>query len=110
MSNSEHESAAPISRVTSKDGTSLAVTATGRGAPVILIGGAFNDRSTVAALDLPVLAMYGDRTSAALEWGTRAVAEAVPGAELLAIPGQDHGVLQHPETIEPALAKFFAGR
>ena len=66
------------------------------------------DRRPLAALDLPVLAMYGDRTSAALEAGTRAVAEAVPGAQLLAIPGQDHGVLQHPETLEPALAKFFA--
>jgi pimeloyl-ACP methyl ester carboxylesterase len=68
------------------------------------------DRRAFAALDVPVLAMYGDRTSTALEAGTRAVAEAVPGAELLAIPGQDHGVLQHPETLEPALAKFLAGR
>lgn len=68
------------------------------------------DRQPLAALDLPVLAMYGDRTSSALEAGARVVAQAVPGAELLAIPGEDHGVLQHPETIEPALAKFFAGR
>lgn len=66
------------------------------------------DRRPLTALNLPVLAMYGDRTSAALEAGTRVVAEAVPGAELLAIPGQDHGVLQHPETLQPALAKFFA--
>jgi pimeloyl-ACP methyl ester carboxylesterase len=36
--------------ITSADGTMLAVDSTGRGAPVILIGGAFNDRSTVAAL------------------------------------------------------------
>ena len=67
------------------------------------------DRRPFATLELPVLAIYGDRTSPALEAGTRVVAEAVPGAELLAIPGQDHGVLQHPETIEPALTKFFAG-
>jgi alpha-beta hydrolase superfamily lysophospholipase len=36
--------------VTSADGTPIAIERTGRGAPVILIGGAFNDRSTVAAL------------------------------------------------------------
>jgi pimeloyl-ACP methyl ester carboxylesterase len=36
--------------VTSKDGTALAVDTAGQGAPVILIGGAFNDRSTVAQL------------------------------------------------------------
>ncbi|MGV9412391.1 alpha/beta fold hydrolase [Nocardia sp. NPDC003693] len=36
--------------VVSRDGTVLAVDAIGSGAPVILLGGAFNDRSTVAAL------------------------------------------------------------
>ncbi|MEY9871553.1 hypothetical protein ABH931_001026 [Streptacidiphilus sp. MAP12-33] len=36
--------------VTSRDGTALAVDTFGHGAPVVLIGGAFNDRSTVAAL------------------------------------------------------------
>ena len=36
--------------VTSVDGTRIAVERTGSGAPVILIGGAYNDRSTVAAL------------------------------------------------------------
>jgi pimeloyl-ACP methyl ester carboxylesterase len=39
-----------IETVTSADGTPIAIERTGRGAPVILIGGAFNDRSTVAAL------------------------------------------------------------
>ena len=36
--------------VTSADGTSIAIETSGTGRPVILIGGAFNDRSTVAAL------------------------------------------------------------
>lgn len=36
--------------ITTKDGTTLAVDTIGQGAPVILIGGAFNDRSTVAEL------------------------------------------------------------
>jgi hypothetical protein len=36
--------------VTSADGTRIALERTGAGLPVILVGGAFNDRSTVAAL------------------------------------------------------------
>ncbi|QXV56175.1 alpha/beta hydrolase [Amycolatopsis sp. TNS106] len=36
--------------VTSADGTSIAFDRTGQGAPVILVGGAFNDRTTVAGL------------------------------------------------------------
>ncbi|MBP2705985.1 alpha/beta hydrolase [Microbispora sp. RL4-1S] len=36
--------------ITSADGTTLAVDTIGHGAPVILVGGAFNDRSTVAGL------------------------------------------------------------
>ncbi|MFE6863753.1 alpha/beta fold hydrolase [Nocardia sp. NPDC057668] len=41
---------ARTSTVTSRDGSTIAVDVIGSGAPVILIGGAFNDRSTVAAL------------------------------------------------------------
>jgi len=36
--------------VTSADGTPIAFEQTGAGAPVILVGGAFNDRTTVAGL------------------------------------------------------------
>jgi pimeloyl-ACP methyl ester carboxylesterase len=39
-----------VETVTSADGTRIALERTGSGAPVILIGGALNDRSTVAAL------------------------------------------------------------
>ncbi|MFJ9371352.1 alpha/beta fold hydrolase [Nocardia sp. NPDC101769] len=39
-----------LTTLTSSDGSAIAVETTGTGAPVILIGGAFNDRSTVAAL------------------------------------------------------------
>jgi pimeloyl-ACP methyl ester carboxylesterase len=38
-----------VETVASADGTSIAFERTGQGTPVILIGGAFNDRSTVAA-------------------------------------------------------------
>ncbi|WP_042378183.1 alpha/beta fold hydrolase [Streptacidiphilus melanogenes] len=36
--------------ITSRDGTTLAVDVAGHGLPVVLVGGAFNDRTTVAAL------------------------------------------------------------
>lgn len=43
-------SGATTDTVTSADGTTLAVDTVGRGTPLILIGGAFSDRSTVAGL------------------------------------------------------------
>ena len=39
-----------VESVTSADGTRIALERVGDGAPVVLIGGAYNDRSTVAAL------------------------------------------------------------
>jgi pimeloyl-ACP methyl ester carboxylesterase len=39
-----------VETVASADGTRIALERTGSGAPVILVGGAYNDRSTVAAL------------------------------------------------------------
>ena len=39
-----------LEHVTSADGTKIAVEAVGEGRPVVLIGGAFNDRTTVAGL------------------------------------------------------------
>ncbi len=48
--NSPMTTASKLSTVTSRDGSTIAVETVGHGAPVILIGGAFNDRSTVAAL------------------------------------------------------------
>src|SRR3954467_14958608 len=50
--------------VTSADGTSIAYEQRGTGAPVILVGGAFNDRTTVAGL-AEVLA--GDFTTIAYD-------------------------------------------
>jgi len=41
---------ASFETVTSADGTTIAVERTGDGPPVVLVGGAFNDRSTVAGL------------------------------------------------------------
>ncbi|MGW2217397.1 hypothetical protein ACWCSD_20625, partial [Nonomuraea sp. NPDC001684] len=51
-----------VQTVTSADGTRIAFESSGEGHPVILVGGAFNDRTTVAAL------------AAALAPGFRAIA------------------------------------
>ncbi|GAA2034832.1 alpha/beta hydrolase [Catenulispora yoronensis] len=67
------------------------------------------DRERLATLSLPVLAVYGDRTFPMLRAGTEMVAEAVPGARLVVLPGEDHGVLAHPEALEPSLREFFGG-
>jgi hypothetical protein len=62
----------------------------------------------LGALTMPVLAMYGDQTWPWLATATKAVAAATPGARLVEIAGEDHGVLAHPAALEPALAEFLA--
>jgi pimeloyl-ACP methyl ester carboxylesterase len=61
----------------------------------------------VGAVAVPTLAVYGDRTAPGLAAATRAVAAAVPGAELVVIEGEDHAVLQRPAVLAPILARFF---
>jgi pimeloyl-ACP methyl ester carboxylesterase len=46
-----------VERVQSADGTSIAIEVTGHGSAIVLIGGAFNDRTTTAGL-AQVLAPY----------------------------------------------------
>ena len=65
------------------------------------------DRDRLAALRMPVLAVYGDQTAPGLMAGAKVVAESVPGAQLAVLPGQDHSVLQHPEALAPTLIEFF---
>ncbi|MFL6117121.1 MAG: alpha/beta fold hydrolase [Catenulispora sp.] len=66
------------------------------------------DRDRLAALDKPVLAVYGDRTAPGLRAGTKAVAETVPGAQLVVLPGEDHGVLQNPGALVSPLREFYS--
>jgi pimeloyl-ACP methyl ester carboxylesterase len=62
----------------------------------------------LAGLSLPVLAVYGDQTwPRFLAEATKAVAAAVPDAELVAIEGEDHSILARPEVLGPPLVKFF---
>jgi pimeloyl-ACP methyl ester carboxylesterase len=65
------------------------------------------DRDRLAALTMPVLAVFGDQTAPGLMAGAKAVAESVPGARLVVLPGQDHSVLQHPEELASPLIGFY---
>jgi pimeloyl-ACP methyl ester carboxylesterase len=65
------------------------------------------DRDRLAALRMPVLAVYGDQTSPTLMAGAKVVAGSVPGARLVVLPGEDHGALRHPEALAPTLIEFF---
>lgn len=67
----------------------------------------FVDRDRLAALRMPVLAVHGDKTPPGLMAGAKVVAESVPGARLVVLPGEDHSVLQRPEALAPTLIEFF---
>ncbi|SDH42477.1 alpha/beta fold hydrolase [Nonomuraea jiangxiensis] len=61
----------------------------------------------LARIAVPTLAISGGRTEPWLTDGTRAVAEAVPGARHVVLEGQDHGVLGDPGSLRPLLLEFF---
>ena len=63
--------------------------------------------SRLAAIHLPLLAIYGDQTMPGLAAATKAVARAVPEARLVTLGGEDHGVLNHAEALAPTLIDFF---
>jgi pimeloyl-ACP methyl ester carboxylesterase len=59
----------------------------------------------LAAVKVPTLAMYGSKTDVRLQKATRAVADAVPRAQLRALAGQNHNVA--PKALTPAVLEFF---
>jgi pimeloyl-ACP methyl ester carboxylesterase len=62
-------------------------------------------KARLAAIKIPALAVYGSKTDARLQTATRAVAEAIPRAQHLSLPGQTHNV--KPAALAPAVAEFF---
>ena len=62
----------------------------------------------LAEIALPVLALDGGESPPWMRATAQAVADAVPGARRLTLDGHDHGVLQHPEALEPVLVEFFS--
>ena len=62
-------------------------------------------RARLRSIKVPVMAMNGSKTDARLQRSTRTVAEAVPGARHLSLPGQTHNV--KPAALAPAVVDFF---
>ncbi|MEV7097063.1 alpha/beta hydrolase [Amycolatopsis sp. NPDC051045] len=60
----------------------------------------------LARVSVPTLVIGGGASDEALQSGARAAAAAVPGARHETLAGQDHGVLQFPETLKPLLTGF----
>lgn len=63
-------------------------------------------RASLARIAIPALVIGGGASDDALRSGARAAAAAVPGARHEVLEGQDHGVLQYPETLRPLLLDF----
>ena len=61
-------------------------------------------RARFATVKVPTLVMYGSKTDVRLANAARAVADAVPGAQLRALDRQTHNV--NPAVLTPALVEF----
>ncbi|SEF35793.1 Pimeloyl-ACP methyl ester carboxylesterase [Amycolatopsis pretoriensis] len=60
----------------------------------------------LAKITVPTLVIGGGASPEQLQAGARVAAEAVPGARYETLAGQDHGVLQFPETLKDLLTGF----
>lgn len=60
----------------------------------------------LAKIAVPTLVIGGGASDETLRAGARAAAAAVPGARHETLEGQDHGVLQFPETLKDLLTDF----
>jgi pimeloyl-ACP methyl ester carboxylesterase len=58
----------------------------------------------LAMITIPALVVYGEETSPFMRGAAQAVAEALPGATLAGLPGQDHGI--DPEATAAAIRAF----
>jgi pimeloyl-ACP methyl ester carboxylesterase len=64
----------------------------------------------LATITVPTLVIHGGDSAPWMAAAAAAVAEAIPGARHLTLTGQDHGVLQQPDALRPALVDFLTGR
>ena len=61
----------------------------------------------LATLKVPTLAIHGSRSFPWIRATAQAVADVMPLAQHLILPGEDHtSVLQHPEALRKALVAF----
>jgi pimeloyl-ACP methyl ester carboxylesterase len=60
----------------------------------------------LGAVRIPALLIDGDQSPADMRAGVARAAAAIPGADHLTMPGQDHAILQAPEPLVPVLQAF----
>ncbi|QWF79179.1 alpha/beta fold hydrolase [Amycolatopsis sp. CA-230715] len=60
----------------------------------------------LSAIGVPVLVIDGGDSDEAMRAGSRAAADAVPGAQYRTLPGEDHGILREPAALVPVVAEF----
>lgn len=61
----------------------------------------------LATINIPVLAINGDKTSEWLQAATNTIATVIPRAQHTVLAGHDHAVLHNPEALRPLLTGFF---
>jgi pimeloyl-ACP methyl ester carboxylesterase len=66
--------------------------------------------SRLADITIPVLAIGGGASPPWLPAAAQAVASATPAGRYVTLDGQDHGVLQQPDTLRPLLTSYFGPR
>jgi len=69
--------------------------------------GASLDAEEWASVTVPVLVVFGGKSPAVLQQGSRALAEVLPNAELRELPGVSHNVKM--PVLAPVVAEFVAG-
>jgi pimeloyl-ACP methyl ester carboxylesterase len=62
----------------------------------------------LATIGQPTLAVSGSKTFESLRAATRAVADAVPHARYVELPGEDHGILHRPEALATVMVDFLS--
>jgi pimeloyl-ACP methyl ester carboxylesterase len=60
------------------------------------------------SVTMPTLVVYGAKSPAVLQEGSRALAKVLPNAELKELPGVSHNIKM--DVLAPVLAEFFSGR
>lgn len=63
--------------------------------------------SRLATIDIPVLAINGDKTTQWLQAATETIATLIPRAQHTVLANHDHAVLHNPEALRPLLTGFF---
>jgi pimeloyl-ACP methyl ester carboxylesterase len=62
----------------------------------------------LATIKEPTLAVSGSKTFESLRAATRAVADAIPHARYVELPGEDHGILHRPKALAALMADFLS--